>query len=157
MIDVLHIGNSVPDEETLRKNTRLHINDVQNGMFFIAKKIQDQSALHDHTKLDRLDDFYTALKSDFHDKANWWKYHQDNERHHLNDRVPDDVNLIDVIEYVCDCVMAGMSRSGYVYDLKLDDEVLQAALKNTVELLKSEINLVEPDLMDQPLDDDGEV
>ncbi len=37
---------------------------------------------------------------------------------------------------VADCVMAGMARSGSVYELKLDPEVLWRAFGNTVELLK---------------------
>jgi hypothetical protein len=60
-------------------------------------------------------------------------------RHHLDkaDGVPTDVNLIDVLEHIADCVMAGMARSGSVYELKLPDEVLQRAFANTVNLLKS--------------------
>ena len=50
---------------------------------------------------------------------------------------------MDVIEHVVDCVMAGMARSGSVYDLDLPDELLQRALKNTVELLKANVQVVE--------------
>jgi hypothetical protein len=57
------------------------------------------------------------------------------ERHHLDDRVPDDVNLLDVIEMVVDCVVAGMARTGEVYPIELSNDILQKALKNTKELL----------------------
>lgn len=40
------------------------------------------------------------------------------------------------------CVMAGMARSGEVYPLELPDELLQRAFQNTVELLKSNVEVV---------------
>jgi hypothetical protein len=49
--------------------------------------------------------------------------------------VPSDVNLVDVIEHIVDCVMAGMARSGSVYQLSLPSDLLQAAFRNTVEQL----------------------
>jgi hypothetical protein len=55
--------------------------------------------------------------------------------------VPSDVNLIDVLDMIADCVMAGMARSGSVYPLKINPEVLARAFENTVELLKSEISI----------------
>lgn len=39
------------------------------------------------------------------------------ERHHLLSRTPEDVNLVDVFEYIADCVMAGMARTGEVNDV----------------------------------------
>lgn len=44
-----------------------------------------------------------------------------------------------MIEYISDCVMAGMARSGSVYDLEMPPELLERAFKNTVELLKAEV------------------
>ena len=49
----------------------------------------------------------------------------------------------DVIEMICDCVAAGMARSGDIFDVDIPAEVLTKAVKNTVELLKSEIQVVE--------------
>jgi hypothetical protein len=49
------------------------------------------------------------------------------------------VNLLDVLEYISDCVMAGMARSGSVYDLTMPPELLERAFKNTVDLLKSQV------------------
>jgi len=57
----------------------------------------------------------------------------------MADGVPADVNLLDVLEHITDCVMAGMARSGSVTPLCLPDEVLQKAFANTVELLKSRV------------------
>jgi len=72
--------------------------------------------------------------------------HRRIHRHHLNyeDGVPKDVNLLDVLEYVADCVMAGMARSGSVYEVKISDELLQRAFQNTVELLKKNVVVVTP-------------
>jgi hypothetical protein len=60
------------------------------------------------------------------------------------DGIPADVNLIDVLDMIADCVMAGMARSGSVYALKLNPAVLATAFDNTVELLKSEVVVVAP-------------
>ena len=53
--------------------------------------------------------------------------------------MPDDVNLIDVLDWIADCVMAGMARSGNVYPLAVPPEVLARAVANTVEMLKAEV------------------
>jgi hypothetical protein len=54
-----------------------------------------------------------------------------------------DVNLIDVLDMIADCVMAGMARSGSVYPLNIDTAVLMRAFQNTVELLKSHVTVQE--------------
>lgn len=66
-------------------------------------------------------------------------------RHHLNepDGIREDVNLVDVLDFIADCVMAGMARSGSVYPLELPNELLQKAFQNTVELLKSNVQVEE--------------
>lgn len=69
-------------------------------------------------------------------------HYYEKERHHLKQHCPDDVNLFDVIEMLCDCVAAGMARSGDVYDVDIPAEVLTKAVANTVELLKDEIEVV---------------
>ena len=61
------------------------------------------------------------------------------ERHHLNALCPEDVNLIDIIAMLCDCVVAGKARSGDVYDINISNTILQKAIKNTVEMLKSHV------------------
>jgi len=40
---------------------------------------------------------------------------------------------------IADCVMAGMARSGSVYQITIPPEVLQRAFDNTVDLLKSQV------------------
>ena len=60
----------------------------------------------------------------------------------MNDKVPKDVNLIDVLEMICDCVSAGLARTGEVYDVTLSGETLQKAFKNTVDMLIKNIKVV---------------
>lgn len=43
------------------------------------------------------------------------------------------------LERIADCVMAGMARSGNVYPLTLNADLLERAFQNTVELLKAEV------------------
>lgn len=55
--------------------------------------------------------------------------------------VPKDVNLLDVLEYIADCVMAGMARSGEVYALEMSPELLNEAFLNTIDILKAEVKV----------------
>ena len=65
------------------------------------------------------------------------------ERHHLNDSVPDDVNLIDVLEMVIDCTVAGLARSGEVYDITIPNDVLVKAINNTKDLIIDSTEVVD--------------
>lgn len=67
----------------------------------------------------------------------WYQEHVKQERHHLNDRCPADVNLIDVIEMICDCVTAGLARSGSVRDILIPDDILTKAVRNTQKMLEA--------------------
>ena len=57
------------------------------------------------------------------------------KRHHLLSRCPDDVDLLDVIEMIVDCVCAGKARSGEVRPLEISDDILRLAVENTVKLV----------------------
>lgn len=65
----------------------------------------------------------------------WYQLHVNSERHHLLSRCPEDVNLLDVVEMIVDCVCAGKTRSGEVRDLEISTDILEKALKNTVKLV----------------------
>lgn len=67
--------------------------------------------------------------------GNWYQLHVNTERHHLLSRCPEDVNLLDVVEIIVDCVCAGKTRSGEVRDLEISADILEKALKNTVKLV----------------------
>ena len=73
----------------------------------------------------------------------WYQLHIRAERHHLLSHCQDDVNLIDVLEMISDCVCAGMARSGEIRDLEIDSDILNRAVKNTAELIESMIEVKE--------------
>ena len=134
-------------KEELLRSTWLHISDVQQALAFMAEKLIGIGLAHDHTKISGIDQFYADFASgrqgaDFK-QLGWFSGQHLTERHHLTDRVPDDVNLFDVLERVADITVAGMARSGEVYDDCLDGELLQRAYRNTVDLLKKEIEVFE--------------
>jgi hypothetical protein len=128
------------EKSTLLASSTQHIGDVVKALSFFSSKIIEAAGEHDQDKLTLIDwfhqDFITGFK-----ETGWWDNHQKIWRHHLNlpDGVPADVNLLDVLEYIADCVMAGMARSGEVYELQITDELLRNAFKNTVELLKCQV------------------
>jgi hypothetical protein len=127
-------------EDQLRMSSYQHIENVERGIKYFISMMEKASILHDYDKLTEIawfhHDFITGFK-----ETGWWDNHRKVSRHHLlqEDGVPENVNLVDVIEMVVDCVMAGMGRTGEVYPLKIDPEVLMKAFNNTVELLKSQV------------------
>jgi hypothetical protein len=127
-------------KETLLASSRQHIGDIVKALAFFQSLITQAAGEHDYDKLTRIDwfheDFITGFK-----QTGWWDNHRKIHRHHIDkpDGVPHNVNLVDVLEHIADCVMAGMARSGSVYELKLPDELLQKAFANTVDLLKSQV------------------
>lgn len=133
------------ERQTLLDSSRRHIADVGAGIGFFAAKLTEAASVHDYDKLSEIDWFFADFKTKFA-QTGWWDNHRRIHRHHLDhaDGVPDDVNLIDVLEHVADCVMAGMARSGEVYKLELSDELLQRAFANTAELLKANVEVVKP-------------
>lgn len=133
-------------KEMLLKDTKSHIEDVYNGCNFLADMLINAGKNHDYTKIDYIDEFYDNFKTrqqgDNFKKLSWWQKHM-KERHHLNDSVPDDVNLIDILEMITDCVMAGKARSGEVYEIIINPDVVVRAINNTQKLLEENIELVE--------------
>lgn len=130
-------------EAQLLESSMQHIKDVQYGLRFFSNMLSNAGHNHDHTKVSNISQFHADFQTGFKQQI-WHEIHKSVERHHMNvpEGVRDDVNLVDVIEHIVDCVMAGIARSGQVYELKLSDELLQKAFKNTVELLKNNVELV---------------
>ncbi len=130
-------------QETLLKSSVQHIGDVRRGLAFFQAMLAEAATNHDTDKLTDIAGFHRDFVGGFKETT-WWDNHRRVNRHHLfqDDGVPEDVNLIDVLDLIADCVMAGMARSGSVYDLNLPQEVLNRAFKNTVELLKANIEVV---------------
>ena len=131
-------------KETLLAASRGHISDVVKAMAFFSGKLIEAAGQHDYDKLTAIDWFYSDFKTKFAEHG-WWDNHRKIHRHHLGqpDGVPDDVNLLDVLEWIADCVMAGMARAGEVYPLEIPECLLERAFVNTVKLLKSQVVVVE--------------
>ena len=119
--------------------------------FAIADEIIKRGRDHDVTK--RMEPyeslFYRELcakiegKIDSFTDGEWYPMHCKNERHHLNDYCPKDVNLIDIIEMICDCVCAGMARTGKAYPIEISSEILQKAIQNTVQMCVDAVEIQE--------------
>jgi len=131
------------DRQQLLDSSRQHIADVAKAMAFFSSKLFEAAAEHDYDKLTAIDWFYSDFKTKFA-QTGWWDNHRKIHRHHLGqaDGVPKDVNLLDILEYISDCVMAGMARSGEVYALGMSPELLNEAFLNTIDLLKSQVRVV---------------
>lgn len=140
-------GGMEIDISDLERSTEDHIEHVAQGLTFFADKIMEAAGKHDYTKLANMEDFHhtiTTLTPGNEVKASpWYKMHITKERHHLNSHVADDVNLVDILEFITDCVMAGMSRTGTLSDISVPAEVLQKAFNNTVDLLKSQVEVTD--------------
>lgn len=127
-------------KETLLHSSHQHISDVRKGLQYFIYVLQEASLLHDYDKISDIDGFHRDFVTGFKTHE-WWDKHRQLNRHHLQeqDGVRPDVNLIDVLDFIADCVMAGMARSGMVYELKLSPELLEKAFQNTVTLLKGQV------------------
>lgn len=117
-----------------------HRADVRSVMQALSTMIKERGILHDFTKKDAEQDFF----DDFTNAKNlgldftqlyWYQMHIKKERHHLLSNCPEDVNLIDVLEMIVDCVCAGKARSDRVREIELNDGILKAAITNTVKLI----------------------
>ena len=131
-------------KEELLKSSRQHKDDVSQGLGFFGGRLLVAAEHHDHDKISNIDGFHRDFQTGFK-QTEWWDEHRKINRHHLlqDDGVPDDVNLVDVLDMIVDCVMAGMARSGSVYPLEINDKVLRDAFNNTVDLLKSQVKVAE--------------
>jgi hypothetical protein len=128
-----------------------HVEDVSNMMSTLAQKLQEAGRNHDFTKRYEPERslFYRELcakiegKIDSFVDGEWYPMHCRTERHHLNEYCPEDVNLIDVLEMISDCVCAGMARSGNVYPIEIPSDILQKAVKNTVQMCIDAVEVTE--------------
>ena len=119
-----------------------HIEDVKTVMCYMSIMIAEKGIKHDWSKKSQEEMFYRDFLSTMNDGADfvsgqWYQMHANTERHHLLSRCPEDVNLLDVIEMIVDCVCAGKTRRGEVRDLEISTDILEKALKNTVKLVDS--------------------
>ena len=127
-------------KDTLLLSSIQHINDVRSALYFFSELLNTAAFVHDADKITDISSFHEDFVTGFK-KTSWWDRHRKLNRHHLteSDGVPEDVNIIDVLDFVADCVMAGMARTGQVRELTLSSDILQRALKNTADLLQKQI------------------
>lgn len=144
---------TAPENVTIEKFIEAnvsHQNDVRNLMDKLAQATVEAGKNHDWTKNEYVDQFYR----DFIEcKKNgdalftnmlWYdNIHIKKERHHLLNRCPEDVDLIDVLEMCADCVAAGMARQGKFNPWDENNEelknILIKALNNTAQKLVDNI------------------
>ena len=134
--------------EEFQKANDMHISDVNNVMEFLSNSIKCRGVFHDHTKKSQEKLFYDNFLSTMNHgtdftKDEWYQFHVQMKRHHLLSNCPDDVNLIDVLEMIVDCTCAGLARSGEVRPMEINDDILRKAIDNTVELIKSVVEVEE--------------
>lgn len=146
--DTRSADNPVTKEELL-VSSQQHRQDVGNVMNLMAVILKDAARVHDWTKITHIDEFHrdfhliqSGAKEDFK-KMYWFQKLHLTERHHLRDRVPENVTLFDVLEQIADCVAAGMARTGKVFDEDIDPEMLVKAYKNTLDLIKANVEVIE--------------
>ena len=149
--------NSNGDTRTAPKNVTykefqkandMHREDVKNTMNEIAFLLMEKGKKHDWTKKDYEEMFYNNFLSTLNNGTNfiedeWYQLHIEKEKHHLFSKCHDDVDLLDVIEMVVDCVCAGKARSGEIRGLEINQEILDKALKNTVEKINKMVKCEE--------------
>ena len=136
------------DFDSFSEATDWHRNEVKNVMMRLGYLAALAGEKHDWTKKTYEDEFFKDFVDGLNGKiefvdGTWWPKHISMERHHLNSKVPDDVNLIDVLEMVVDCTCAGLTRSGKVRPVEIDAKVLEKAVTNTVELIKDITEVVD--------------
>lgn len=145
------VATKVPTFYEFADANRDHVNDVENMMRELANDISKRGSTHDFTKMYEPEKslFYRELcakiegKIDSFVDGEWYPMHCRTERHHLNEYCPEDVNLIDVLEMISDCVCAGMARSGNVYPIEIPSDILQKAVKNTVQMCIDAVEVTE--------------
>lgn len=132
--------------QDLRRSTKMHQSDVKRVLYYIADRLKKIGDIHDWSK-DTLAELYyndyvdsKRNNKDMH-KGEWYKYHFEHERHHLMNSVPEDVNLLDVIEFIADCCCDGIAESGEPEKMEISDKLLRQAFDNTIKMITRSICL----------------
>ena len=125
-----------------------HRLDVRNVMRAIADIIRDNGEAHDYTKKTHEKEFYRDFLATMNDGADfvngeWYQLHIHKERHHPLSYCQEDINLMDIIEMVVDCAVAGLTRSGEVRPMEVNAEILQKAVNNTIQFISKMVEVVD--------------
>lgn len=128
-------GNPDTDPGDLLKEVHAHIKAVQDLMSLLTKQAEEQVRQHDSTKHDHLEEYVRDYSTRGDGKNHWWsEVHNVTERHHLPDEI-DDLNIVDLMEHICDTVAAGLARDGKYRPERIDPDKLQRIVDNTVTML----------------------
>jgi hypothetical protein len=112
-----------------------HIHDVQQVMNWLSTLVKNQGKIHDWTKIRYEKEFWDDFWSEDFVNGKWYQRHVHTEKHHPTAFCHDDVDLIDILEMIVDCVCAGKARSGEVRPIEINEEILKKAVDNTVKLI----------------------
>lgn len=128
-------------KERLHAASVKHMGDIHRGMAFFASMLGCYANSHDRDKVEDIDGFLSNFHTNFEEK-DWLERHYEKNRHHLEnpDAIPEDVNLIDVLDHITDQVMSSMAR-GFERPIDLSDELLQKAVANTEKLLRNVVEV----------------
>ena len=114
-----------------------HINAVQEGMGFVSEDIKSVAQMHDWTKIKYNKEYIEALNSKNIKESEWFQKYHLLERHHLNDKAPEDVNYIDILERIIDmCASADFKKDEFNWKrAAISPEILIDAYFNTIEMV----------------------
>jgi len=100
---------------TLCASSVQHIQDVGQALAFFGGLLTAAAVRHDIDKLTDIDGFHADFVTGFV-QTGWWDRHRGLNRHHLTegDGIPDDVNLIDVLDHIVMGQPDASNQNGYV-------------------------------------------
>ena len=120
------------DIDAAQQEAKVLASNYQTEQIFLS---QDMKQKREEEILAAEQEVLELKRKYFGQEGEWYKKHVEKERHHLFSKCPDDVDLLDVIEMIVDCVCAGKTRSGEVRPLEISDDILKRAVENTVKLV----------------------
>ena len=141
-------ADKVVSKEVLLSESHEHIKHVRQAMQSLAEELIEKGEQHDWTKIELIDLFHDNFEKAFTKQIEfkeheWFKTHVTKERHHTADFLHDDVDLLDLLERLCDGICAGKARTGTYYDVVIPNKVLQKMVANTVTKIANAIQLKE--------------
>lgn len=146
------VAKEAPTIDEFDRANRMHQDDVMRLCARFINLLVTSIRRHDWTKTEEpyRSMFYKDLCNTINGQmkfmdGKWAAFHYNElERHHLQEHVPDDVNLFDVIEMMCDCIAAGMARNEEeFYSPDISPDILIKAFNNTVKILKEQVDVVD--------------
>lgn len=135
------------DMEQLSLAIRQHQFYVGQVMNIIAERLKYKGLIHDYSKLEDLEEYWedSRIRNNYDDPMNrdWIKKHTQKERHHINIKIPEKMNLFDIIEFVVDSVVTAKTNEEELLwrIMRLSNSDLQEAYWNTIEYIDDMIEL----------------